>query len=126
MPVTTRVAVRLASPLVWMTPSRTLLMRCVTTSAVSLECRMTQCIRLQAADGTAVDSWLTLGEVVAVHISKALLRDGIYDTAAARPILRAGGPADYFEIGADTLFRMFDDTHTNVIKQNVIKIKKHF
>lgn len=87
-------------------PSRVVSVPRVGESPVSLECRMTQCIRLQAADGTAVDSWLTLGEVVAVHISKALLRDGIYDTAAARPILRAGGPADYFEIGADTLFRM--------------------
>jgi hypothetical protein len=41
-----------------------------------------------------------------VHISKALLRDGVYDTAAARPVLRGGGPSDYFEIGPEQLFRM--------------------
>jgi hypothetical protein len=37
--------------------------------------------------------------VVAVHIAKALLPGGVYDTAAARPVLRGGGPADYFELG---------------------------
>lgn len=31
---------------------------------------------------------------------------GVYDTAAGDPVLRAGGPGDYFRIGADGLFRM--------------------
>jgi hypothetical protein len=43
---------------------------------------------------------------VAVHIAKALLKEGIYDTAAAQPILRGGGPADYFEISPAALFKM--------------------
>ena len=30
----------------------------------------------------------------------------IYDTAAAQPILRGGGPADYFQLGPDALFKM--------------------
>jgi len=51
-----------------------------------------------------VPSWLILGEVVAVHIAEHLLKNGIYDTAAAEPILRGGGPADYFELG--NLFKM--------------------
>jgi flavin reductase (DIM6/NTAB) family NADH-FMN oxidoreductase RutF len=78
----------------------------VAESPVSFECRVTQVIQLQGVDGTQVSSWLTLGEVVAVHIDKALLKDGIYDTAAARPILRGGGPADYFEVTPEQLFRM--------------------
>ena len=78
----------------------------VAESPVSFECRVTQIIQLQGADGTLVPSWLTLGEVVGIHIDPALLKDGIYDTAAAQPILRAGGPGDYFSIGADQLFRM--------------------
>ena len=78
----------------------------VAESPVSFECRVTQVIQLQGADGVKVETWLTLGEVVAVHIAKALLNDGVYDTAAARPILRGGGPADYFEIGPEQLFRM--------------------
>ena len=88
-------------------PSRVISVPRVTESPVSFECRVTQLIQLQGADGTKVDSWLTLGEVVAVHIDKALLKDGLYDTAAAEPILRGGGPADYFEIGAAQRFRMF-------------------
>src|SRR5471032_1870641 len=73
---------------------------------VSFECRRTQIIPLQDTAGKEVGAWLVMGEVVGVHIAPHLLKDGIYDTAAAQPILRAGGPADYFEIGADTLFRM--------------------
>ena len=88
-------------------PSRVISVPRVTESPVSFECRVTQLIQLQGADGTKVDSWLTLGEVVAVHIDRALLKDGLYDTAAAEPILRGGGPADYFEIGAAQRFRMF-------------------
>ena len=79
----------------------------VAESPVAFECRLTQMIRLQGADGTAVDTWLTLGEVVAVHIDRALLVDGVYDTAAAHPVLRGGGPADYFELDPAMRFRMF-------------------
>ncbi len=74
-------------------------------SPVSFECRLTQCLQLQSAAGEKVPTWLTLGEVVAVHIQRRLLVDGVYDTAAAHPVLRGGGPADYFELGAR--FRMW-------------------
>jgi flavin reductase (DIM6/NTAB) family NADH-FMN oxidoreductase RutF len=74
---------------------------------VSFECRLTQLVRLQGADGQPAPSWLVLGEVVGVHIARALLKDGVYDTAHAGHILRGGGPADYFEVGPDQLFRMF-------------------
>ena len=73
-------------------------------SPVSFECKVTQIIQLQRADQALVPSWLVLGEVVAVHIAEHLLKDGIYDTAAGQPILRGGGPADYFELG--NLFKM--------------------
>lgn len=76
----------------------------VAQSPVSFECRVTQVLQLSTAAGDAVPTWLVLGEVVAVHIARALLKEGVYDTAAARPILRGGGPADYFELG--TLFKM--------------------
>lgn len=86
--------------------SRVIAVPRVTESPVSFECRLSQLVRLQAADGKLVDSWLVLGEVVAVHIDRSLLVDGVYDTAAARPILRGGGAADYFEIAAEHRFRM--------------------
>jgi len=71
---------------------------------VAFECKVSQIVQLKRADQALVPSWLILGEVVAVHIAEHLLKDGIYDTVAAEPILRGGGPADYFELG--NLFKM--------------------
>ncbi len=87
-------------------PSRLIGVPRVGESPVSFECRLTQLIQLRGADGSRVETWLTLGEVVAVHIARALLNDGVYDTARARPVLRGGGAADYFTIGPEQLFRM--------------------
>ena len=78
----------------------------VAESPVTFECRSTQIVQLQGTDGEKVPTWLVLGEVVAVHIAKALLKDGVYDTAGAGHILRGGGPADYFTVGPEQLFRM--------------------
>lgn len=87
-------------------PSRLVNVPRVGESPVAFECKLTQIIQLQGADGVAVPTWLTLGEVVAVHIAKHLLVDGVYDTAAAQPVLRGGGAGDYFEITHEQLFRM--------------------
>ena len=79
----------------------------VAESPVTFECRSTQILQLQGVDGAQVDTWLVLGEVVAVHIDTTLLKNGVYDTANAGHILRGGGPADYFTVGPEQLFRMF-------------------
>lgn len=76
----------------------------VAESPVNFECRLSQCIQLSTADGAAIESWLVLGEVVAVHIDEALLEDGIYQTAKARPALRAGGPSAYYTIDESLRF----------------------
>ncbi len=78
----------------------------VAESPVNFECRVTQILQLRDTLGTEVNTWLVLGEVVAVHIARRVLIDGVYITAAAQPILRGGGPADYFAIEPDALFRM--------------------
>ena len=39
-----------------------------------------------------------LGEVVGIHIDESLLENGIYQTAKAQPVLRAGGPSAYYTI----------------------------
>lgn len=78
----------------------------VAASPVSFECRLSQLIQLQAADGQKVETWLVLGEVVAVHIARHALKDGIYQTADMQHVLRAGGAGDYFEIDDHTLFKM--------------------
>ena len=50
---------------------------------------------------------MVFGEVVGVHITRHLLKDGVYQTADAEPILRGGGPADYFGISPDKSFQMY-------------------
>lgn len=87
-------------------PSRLIDAPRVAASPVSFECRLSQLLRLQRADGQQVDTWLVLGEVVAVHLAHAALKDGIYDPARVQTILRAGGPADYFEVQEQARFRM--------------------
>jgi flavin reductase (DIM6/NTAB) family NADH-FMN oxidoreductase RutF len=87
-------------------PSKLVNVPRVAESPVSFECKLTQIIQLQGADGTKAQAWLTLGEVVAVHIDKAMIKDGIYQTALARPIVRAGRKGDYFEIRPDAMFEM--------------------
>lgn len=79
----------------------------VAESPVTFECRSTQIVQLQGIDGEKVPTWLVLGEVVAVHIARALLKNGVYDTAGAGHILRGGGPADYFTVGPEQLFKMY-------------------
>jgi flavin reductase (DIM6/NTAB) family NADH-FMN oxidoreductase RutF len=76
-------------------------------SPVSFECRLTQLVQLQAVNGEKLNTWLVLGEVVAVHIAQHLLKEGVYNTASAEHVLRAGGPADYFSVTPAQLFRMY-------------------
>jgi flavin reductase (DIM6/NTAB) family NADH-FMN oxidoreductase RutF len=78
----------------------------VAASPVQFECVVTQVVQLEARGGDALPAWLVLGEAVAVHVDRALIEDGVYQTGRARPITRGGGPADYFEIGDDQLFRL--------------------
>lgn len=87
-------------------PSRLVRAPRVLESPVNFECRVSQLIQLQGADGAKADTWLVLGEVVMVHIDHAMLTDGVYETANARPILRAGRLGDYFEITPDRAFSM--------------------
>ena len=70
----------------------------VAASPVNFECRVTQIIDLQTAAGEPSGSWFTVGEVVGVHLDESLLVNGIFDTAAAAPVLRGGGPTTYFGI----------------------------
>ena len=75
-------------------------------SPVHFECKMTQLIRLEDRHGEELDQWLVVGEAVGIHIDPAMLEDGVYQTARPVPIMRGGGPADYFAITEDALFKM--------------------
>ena len=76
----------------------------VARAVAALECRKTALIRLEGVDGKPLDTWMILGEVVGVHIDPEFLKDGIFDTAAARPVARCGYAGDYAEVTA--LFQM--------------------
>jgi len=77
----------------------------VAESPVNFECKLTQCIQLKDVNGQDIDTWLVLGEVIAVHIAKHLINDaGIYQTTLAQPVLRAGGPSAYYGISEDNRF----------------------
>ncbi len=71
----------------------------VARSPVQFECKVTQIVQLRDHGGADLPGWLVLGEAVAIHIDTALLEGGVYQTARAHPIMRGGGPADYFEVG---------------------------
>lgn len=87
-------------------PSRLIQAPRVGESPVSFECKVTKVMQLETASGVTVPTWMVLGEVVAVHIDQSLLKNGIYDTAAAGHVMRGGGPADYFTVGPEQLFKM--------------------
>ena len=72
----------------------------------AMECKVLDVIQFKSKEGRVLKAWLTLGEVVAVHIDRSLIRDGVYQTAEAHPILRAGRMGDYAEITPDIMFEM--------------------
>lgn len=78
----------------------------VAESPVAMECRLSQIIQLTSASGAPVNAWLVMGEVVGVHIDTSLLEDGVYQTARAHPVVRGGGPGDYFTITPQAQFIM--------------------
>ena len=84
-------------------PSRLVAAPRVLESPVAFECKVLSVQQFKNLQGEPVNSWMTFGEVVAVHIDKRFLKDGVYDTAAAQPVLRGGGPGDYFELGSKFL-----------------------
>jgi len=80
-------------------PGRSVAVPHVAESPAALECKLLQIVRLSALDGSPMDNWLALGQVVGVHIREEFLKDGLFDTHAAQPVMRAGYRADYAQIG---------------------------
>jgi flavin reductase (DIM6/NTAB) family NADH-FMN oxidoreductase RutF len=76
----------------------------VAESPAALECKLVQIVELHGADGAALNQYLTIGEVVGVHIDRAYLKEGLFDLLATHPIQRAGYAADYTEVS--TGFKM--------------------
>ncbi len=76
----------------------------VAEAPAALECRLIQILQLRDLDGRQLDQYVTIGQVVGVHIEQSYLKDGVFDLLAAHPVQRAGYTADYTE--ATTGFRM--------------------
>jgi flavin reductase (DIM6/NTAB) family NADH-FMN oxidoreductase RutF len=87
-------------------PSRHVAPPRVAESPVHFECKVTEIVQLKSHTGVLVSTWLVLAEVIAVHIAKRMLKDGIFDTFNAGIVLRAGGPSAYAEIKPDSRFDM--------------------
>jgi flavin reductase (DIM6/NTAB) family NADH-FMN oxidoreductase RutF len=79
----------------------------VAQSPVVMECKTSQVIQLQSASGEDCQTWLVMGEVVGVHISQIALKEGVYDTAAMEPVMRGGGPSEYFSVSELQKFQLF-------------------
>lgn len=83
----------------------------VAKARVVFECRSTQIIRLEDTAGSPTGTRMVFGEVVGVRIDKALLVDGIYQTALVEPVMRGGGPATYFGVTEEDRFEMRRPEH---------------
>ncbi len=62
----------------------------VAESPASLECKVVEVVEIRTLSGAWSGSVLTIGEVIAVHIDEAYVRDGRFDTAGAHPLARCG------------------------------------
>lgn len=78
----------------------------VAEAPAALECRLIDVHPLTDSSGAPAGAWLTIGEIVGVHINSAFLHNGLFDTAGAGIVLRAGYAANYFEIGPEAAFSM--------------------
>jgi flavin reductase (DIM6/NTAB) family NADH-FMN oxidoreductase RutF len=71
----------------------------------ALECKWLRTLRLDDIDGKPAPRFIAFGQVIGVHIDERFIKDGLVDTAAMKPIMRAGYH-DYFFASADTRFSM--------------------
>jgi flavin reductase (DIM6/NTAB) family NADH-FMN oxidoreductase RutF len=74
-------------------------------SPCALECKWLQSLRLDDINGKPAPRFIAFGQVIGVHIDERFIRDGLLDTAAMKPIMRAGYH-DYFTATKETQFSM--------------------
>ena len=75
-------------------------------SRAAMECKVIDIVQFRNTEGEKIGGWLVLGEVVAVYIDKSLLKNGVYQTADAYPIMRAGGLNDYVQVSPENVFQI--------------------
>jgi len=88
-----------AAPSVLVKPPR------VKASPCALECKWLQTVRLKDVDGHLTQRYIVFGQAIGIHIDEQFIKDGLLDTAAMRPIARAGYH-DYFVSTSQTKFSL--------------------
>lgn len=73
-----------------MAPSRLVRPPRVARSPAALECKLVEIRQIKRADGTELDAWQVIGDVVGVHIDEAYIKEGRFDMLAAKPVARCG------------------------------------
>jgi flavin reductase (DIM6/NTAB) family NADH-FMN oxidoreductase RutF len=86
-----------------MVPSRFVKPPRVARSPIALECIYRQTVELTRSNGEQMNTALTIGEVVNIHIDDAVIVDGMLDHRRVRPIARLGY-MDYCVV--DNIFTM--------------------
>ena len=86
-----------AAPSVLVKPPR------VKASPCALECKWLQTLRLNDVDGNPAPRFIAFGQVIGIHIDERFIKDGLLDTAAMKPIARAGYQ-EYFVTTEDSRF----------------------
>ncbi len=85
-------------------PSRLVKPPRIAESPVALECKLLQIVPLKSLDGEG-SYVMAIGQVVGVHIDDRFISNGLVDTAAMRPIARAGYK-EYFVATPETKFSL--------------------
>jgi len=75
-------------------------------SPAIMECRSVELRQLTTSNGRPLDTWLVIGEILAVQIRQDCIENGLFRTELANPILRAGYTGDYWEIQSEGKFLM--------------------
>jgi flavin reductase (DIM6/NTAB) family NADH-FMN oxidoreductase RutF len=86
-------------------PSRLVKPPRVAASPCALECKWLKTVPLNDLQGRVLDNHVVIGQVVGIYIDDRFIRDGLLDTAAMRPIARAGYH-EYFVATPETRFAL--------------------
>jgi flavin reductase (DIM6/NTAB) family NADH-FMN oxidoreductase RutF len=76
----------------------------VAASPAALECRLWNTTELPGVDGKP-GTTVVFGHVVAIYVDERVVKDGLVDTAAMRPLARMGY-MDYAVVTAETTFTL--------------------
>ncbi|NYT22881.1 flavin reductase family protein [Alcaligenaceae bacterium] len=96
-------------------PSRLVKPPRVAQAPAAFECKLISITQIRDLDDKPSDSFMVMGQVVGVHINQDFLRDGLFDTAAARTIARCGYRGYYAEVAE--MFEMMRPSETSAVEK---------